>query len=218
MIQTVIFDMDGVIIDSEPIYFAIEKQMFEELEIDIPFAEHCSFVGTSSKNMWQAITSQYGILQRSDELIQKEYRFYMEHLLNSSDLHPIDGVTELIKDFYENNFKLVIASSSRKEIIDIVLERFQLSDYFIATVSGAGLSLSKPHPEIFLYSAKLANSYPAECLVIEDSENGITAAKAAGMKCIGYQNQNSGNQNLTEADIIIKSFNEVNIDHIKGMR
>src|SRR5436190_3721959 len=147
MIQTVIFDMDGVIIDSEPVYFKIDKQMFEELNIDVSFEEHCTYVGTSSQNMWDAIIRKHGIPGPSGELMRKEYDHYLDYIVNANDLLPIEGVIELINDLDENNFKLILASSSRMEIIDIILKKFNLSELFIAKVSGSELAHSKPHPE-----------------------------------------------------------------------
>ena len=217
MIQTVIFDMDGVIIDSEPVHFEIEKKIFEELKIAVSFEEHCSYVGSSSQNMWETIINKHGVPDHFETLITKEHGHYMNYLLNEKDLRPIDGVAELIKELHKNNFKILVASSSYREVIDIVLGKFTLSDYFIERVSGTELTHSKPHPEIFLKSAKLANSEPEECIVIEDSENGVTAAKAAGMKCIGFLNPGSGIQNLSRADLIIKSFKELNTDFIRSI-
>ena len=103
------------------------------------------------------------------------------------------------------------------EVIDVVLERLNLSGYFAAKFSGAEMTFSKPHPEIFLRSAQHANCEPGECLVIEDSENGVRSAKDAGMKCIGFLNPNSGVQNLNRADLIIKSFKELNTGFIKSI-
>jgi len=217
MIQTVIFDMDGVIIDSEPVYFKIDKEMFEELNIAVSFEEHSTYVGTSSQNMWDAIIKKHGIPGDPGKLMRKEYNLYMDYLVNANDLQPIDGVMELINGLHENNFKLILASSSRMEVIDIILKKFKLSDLFIAKVSGSELAHSKPHPEIFLRSAQLAGSEPKECIVIEDSKNGVAAAKAAGMKCIGFLNPSSGHQNLKDADRVIQSFKELNADLIKKL-
>ena len=217
MIQTVIFDMDGVIVDSEPVYFKIDKQMFEELKIDVSFEEHCSYVGASSQNMWDAIRKKHGIADRSAELMRKEHGLYMEYLIHANDLQPIDGVIELINDLHESNFKLVLASSSRMEIINIILDKFELLDLFTVRISGSELAHSKPHPEIFLRAAQLIQSEPKECIVIEDSKNGVAAARAAGMKCIGFLNPSSGDQNLTSADLIIRSFGEVNANLIGSL-
>ena len=217
MIQTVIFDMDGVIIDSEPVYFKIDKEMFEELNIAVSFEEHSTYVGTSSQNMWDAIIKKHGIPGDPGKLMRKEYNLYMDYLVNANDLQPIDGVMELINGLHENNFKLILASSSRMEIIDIILKKFKLSDLFIAKVSGSELAHSKPHPEIFLRSAQLAGSETKECIVIEDSKNGVAAAKAAGMKCIGFLNPSSGDQNLNDADRVIQSLKELNADLVKKL-
>jgi len=217
MIQTVIFDMDGVIIDSEPVYFKIDKEMFEELNIAVSFEEHSTYVGTSSQNMWDAIIKKHGIPGDPGKLMRKEYNLYMDYLVNANDLQPIDGVMELINGLHENNFKLILASSSRMEIIDIILKKFKLSDLFIAKVSGSELAHSKPHPEIFLRSAQLAGSEPKECIVIEDSKNGVVAAKAAGMKCIGFLNPSSGDQDLKSADMVIRSFKELNAELLKSL-
>jgi HAD superfamily hydrolase (TIGR01509 family) len=217
MIQIVIFDLDGVIIDSEPVHFKLERQMFEELEIAVPFEEHNRYVGMSSENMWTTILNKHNLSFHPAELVQKKHSLYIDYLLNEKNLHPISGVSELIKELYKNNFKLLIASSSPAEVINAVLKKFDLSNYFIAAVSGTELTYSKPHPEIFLRAAKLANSEPETCVVIEDSQNGVTAAKVARMKCIGFLNPNSGAQDLTKADVIIKSFDELNVDFIKNL-
>jgi len=217
MIKTVIFDLDGVIIDSEPVHFRLEKQMLDELRIALSSEEHNSYVGMSSENMWETIVNKHNLSYQAAELVQKKHSLYIDHLVNEQNLHPITGVAELIKELYKNNFKLVIASSSPPEVINAVLKKFNLSNYFIATVSGTQLTHSKPHPEIFLRAAKIADCKPEECVVIEDSENGVMAAKAAGMKCIGFKNPNSGNQNLNKADVIIKSFEEINMDFVRSL-
>ena len=97
MIQAVIFDMDGVIIDSEPVYYQIDKQMFEELNIVVSFEEHCSYVGASSQNMWDTIIKKHKIADPAEELMRKEYNLYMNYLVAATDLRPIEGVVELIE-------------------------------------------------------------------------------------------------------------------------
>src|SRR4051794_29972714 len=101
MIQTVIFDLDGVIIDSEPVHFKLEKQMLEELKISVSFEEHCSYVGMSSENMWEAIVNKHNLSCQPAELVQKKYSLYIDHLVNEQNLHPIPHVAELIKELYK---------------------------------------------------------------------------------------------------------------------
>ena len=86
--------------------------------------------------------------------------------------------------------------------------------YFISKLSGADLKESKPHPEIFKNAAKASGFLPSECMVIEDSTNGITAAKAAGIYCVGYNSVHSKNQSYDDADLIITNFNEISFDKI----
>jgi HAD superfamily hydrolase (TIGR01509 family) len=217
MIQTVIFDLDGVIIDSEPIHFRLEEELFKELGISVSFEEHNSYVGTSSINMWQAIVKKHALKYKPGELEELGRDRYLNYLAGQSKLIPIDGVCELITELHQQQFKLVLASSSSTVIIDPVLNAFDLASYFMAKISGADLPFSKPHPEIFLRSALLARTDCSQCLVIEDSENGVKAAKAAGMKCIGYLNPNSGRQNLDKADLVISSFHEININAIRNI-
>src|SRR5579862_538135 len=218
MIQAVIFDLDGVIIDSEPIHFRLENQMLEELNIVLTLQDYSSFVGTSTQTMWRRIIDKHQLPYSASELAEKNHARYLEILGQSKELTPIPGISALIKGLYENNFKIAVASSSVPDIIAAVLEKFNLSGFFLTTVSGAELPHSKPHPGIFLKTAELINCSPSECLVIEDSKNGIVAAKAAGMRCIGFLNPNSGVQDLSKADVIIKSFKEISVNFIRNLQ
>jgi HAD superfamily hydrolase (TIGR01509 family) len=214
MIRTVIFDMDGVIIDSEPVHFKVEQQMFKELGISISFEKHAGFVGTSSQNMWEQIVKEYSLEASPGELTSSEYERYIR-FLNENPLLPVKGVIELIEDLHSAGLKLMVASSSPLHVINRVLEKFRIGSFFSGIVSGTELEHSKPHPEIFLKTASLSGSSPNQCLVIEDSENGVIAARAAGMKCIGYRNPNSGPQNLGSADLVVNSFLELRPEMIR---
>ena len=214
MIDTVIFDMDGVIIDSEPLHMEAEQEIFKALGIAISKEKHGTFVGTSSKNMWERIIREHSLTIPIDKLLEQNKLSYRKRLAVAVDT-AVPGVTELIRALHASGFKLAVASSSVPEDIETVLAMFSVRSYFTAVVSGSNVQYSKPHPEIFLMTAKLLESDPAKCLVIEDSENGVRAAKSAGMKCIGFQNVNSGNQNLTLADQVVNSINEISVDLIK---
>ena len=198
--------MDGVIIDSEPIYFRIISEMLLEMGIEITRDELSKFVGRS--DLWETFKEKYGLDFNIKEISDEEQKRFLSHLKNQFDDGPIDGVGALIKKMENKGYLLVLASSSKMENINTVLTKLGLIDHFPLRISGADLETSKPHPEIFLEAAKMAQTTPEQCLVIEDSENGVKAAKAAGMKCIGYQNPNSGNQDLSAADWIIDHFDQ----------
>ena len=126
---------------------------------------------------------------------------------------PIEGIRDLINDIH-NNYNVTIASSSSRKIIETVLKKFNLERFFTAIVSGAELTNSKPHPEIFQTAAKLSGVKPENCLVIEDSHNGVVAAKKAKMYCLAFANPNSGKQDLSLADFVIHEFNVRNFSNI----
>jgi len=214
MINTIIFDMDGVIIDSEPIHLSMTKELLKQFNIEISDQELHTFVGTSSRNMWECFKEKFGIAISIEELLEQDKSKYFKYL-REHEIMPIPGVVSLIEDIYMASFPMILASSASSENIDIVLNKFGIAHYFKFRMSGANFRHSKPHPEIFLTSASITNTNPENCLVIEDSENGVRAAKSAGMKCIGFKNHNSGVQDLSQADIIIESFENIDIEWIK---
>jgi HAD superfamily hydrolase (TIGR01509 family) len=212
MIKAVIFDMDGVIIDSEPKHIKFEQELFHSLGAAVNRKEHLRFIGTTSQYMWDCIKRKYKLEQTVDELVRLDRDKYFEFLINDDSLAPISGVNELIAKLKKDNLKLAIASSSPIEVIKYVISKLGLAEYFDLVVTGDYVTRSKPYPDIFLYAAEKLSIEPINCLVIEDSENGVNAAKNADMKCLGFKNLNSGNQDLSRADMIIENFNEFNND------
>lgn len=202
--------MDGVIIDSEPIYMKVEQELFRELGLELSAEEHTTFVGRS--DLWKVVKDKYNLDINIREIHKEENRRYLDIINNSFDDDPIEGVTDVINKLHEAGIKLVLASSSEMKIIELVLTKFKLLNYFDLRISGADLGTSKPHPEIFEKAAEMAGVSPQNCLVIEDSANGVRAAKAAGMRCIGFRNPNSGDQDLSSADWVIGSFDEFDLE------
>ncbi|MBE6067253.1 MAG: HAD family phosphatase [Clostridium lundense] len=217
MVKAVIFDMDGVIIDSEPLHLSIEEDIFKKLGISITYEEHNTFIGTTSHYMWNKIKTNHNLTESLEELVELDRNTYLDFLNNTLDLQPIKGVKELIINLHKNNIKLAVASSSPLNVIEKILSLFEIRGYFDYIVTGDCVSKSKPEPDIFLYAAKKLDADPKECVVIEDSHNGVLAAKKANMKCIGYKNVNSGNQDLSKADITIDDFNDINAAFINGL-
>jgi beta-phosphoglucomutase family hydrolase len=204
--KCVIFDMDGVIVDSEPLHQTAEKKVFRYAGVEVQDSLHHSFVGTSDLAMWTKIVALFQLPYTAKELMDLKQQFYTELLENTKQIEPIAGVIELIHHLNQRDFKLALASSSPHSQISFFLNRFNLSDFFDAKVSGEDVLNGKPNPDIFLKAAQLLGVQPENCLVIEDSSNGISAAKKATMKCIGFQNHNSGKQDLSNADAIIDRF------------
>ena len=211
-IEAIIFDMDGVIIDSEPIHLEIVKGVTREHNLDISDAELQSYVGSSTLEMWTDLVQRYGVDESPKNLANRTKDRITSHYKSSDNLPDVSGVKNLINKSRQTVKNLALASSSSMEHINIVLDKLQLTPYFSRRVSGADLARSKPDPMIFMKASELLETPPSSCLVIEDSYNGVTAAKAAGMTCIGYRNEHSGDQNLSQADLIIDDFNLFNLE------
>lgn len=209
MLKAVLFDMDGVIVDTEPLHHKAYFNMFNEVKIDVSEELYQSFTGQSTINICKFLCNYFELTLPPEELVQIKRNAFKHLFFNDPDLELIEGVRDLIEDYYNNNLTLILASSASMYTINNVFSRFDLDKFFKAKLSGADLEESKPHPEIFI-NAALASGYNKEnCIVIEDSTNGIKAAHSAGIYCIGYKSKHSKNQDYSLASKIISDFNEI---------
>ena len=210
--------MDGVIVDTEPVHRYAYFQHFDELEISVTDDVFATFTGNSTRNVFQKLKHAFGLDHDVEDLIQRKRNIFNDAFDTKKDLHLIEGVEDLIKDLYQNGIQLIVASSASKVTIERVFNRFKLHQYFSDIVSGEDFPKSKPHPAIFEYAASLAIGKKDECIVIEDSTNGVEASVAAGIFCIGYRSANTKLQDLSKADRIINHFNELNAEKIKNLK
>lgn len=217
MVKTVIFDMDGVIVDTEPVHHFAYHQHFKHLNIDVPDEMYASFTGNSTKNVYQRIKETFQLLDEVDGLVDYKRELFNNAFDQKEDLYLLPGVKNLIEDLYNNGIQLVLASSSAKVTIARIFKRFELYPYFSHIVSGEDFPKSKPHPAIFEKAAELSGTPKEECIIIEDSTNGVKAANAAGIYCIGYDSEQSKLQDLSTADKVIRHFNELNAQTIKNL-
>ena len=211
MIQTVIFDMDGVIVDTEPVHRYAYFKQFDELNITVTEEMYTSFTGFSTRNTFQKLKEFFVIEQEVEDLIQRKRTIFNEAFDSKADLELLEGVENLIKELHQNGMQLILASSASKVTIERVFSRFKLHDYFKHVVSGEDFPKSKPHPAIFEHAASLSVAPKENCIVIEDSTNGIQAAVSAGIYCVGYRSKNSKDQNYDLANIVINHFSELKI-------
>lgn len=210
MLQTVIFDMDGVIVDTEPVHRYAYFQHFDELGIDVSEDMYTSFTGFSTKNTYQKVKDHFQLNQEVADLVLRKRAIFNESFDTKPDLELIDGVRKLIVDLHQQDIELILGSSASKSTINRVFNRFELFPYFTHIVSGEDFPQSKPNPAIFNHAASLAKmNHKAHCLVIEDSTNGIKAANAAGIKVLGYKSQHSKQQDYSTADFVVESFLDV---------
>lgn len=216
MLKAVLFDMDGVIVDSEPLHKKAYYKMFEDVKILVSTKLYESFTGQSTFKICQTLCEYFHLKQAPSELVDLKRNHFKYIFENDATFSLIDGVLDLIVDYKINGLKLVLASSASMLTINRVFEKFDLDKYFVAKLSGADLKASKPHPEIFIEAAKASGFKKEECLVIEDSTNGIQAASAAKIYCVGFDSLHSKNQDYKEADLVVKNFKEISFIKIQS--
>jgi HAD superfamily hydrolase (TIGR01509 family) len=183
-LKHVIFDCDGVLVDSEPLSMRADVMLLARHGIDISEAEaHRRFVGTTFQAMLDMMTAQFGTVFPPD--LHSVKNAIVEDLYRS-ELKIVPGVTDVLVDLRARGLALSIGSNSPKKRVELAVALTDIAGYFDRIVSYEDVAEGKPAPDIFLHAAKLANTTPEQCLVIEDSVTGTTAAVAAGMRTIGF--------------------------------
>lgn len=208
MIAAFIFDMDGVIVDSEPIHFEIDIQTMHHLGAEISKEQLEKYVGMTNPEMWSLIKQEFNLSHSVTEIIEYQLSNKIDKI-RTMNIKPIEGIVELLDELKSRKIRIGLASSSPRKFIDEVLSKFNITEYFDSIMSGEEVERGKPAPDIYIETATILGVDPKFCYVLEDSRNGVIAAKAAGMYCIGYVNFNSGDQDLSEADMIVSSIRDI---------
>ncbi|HLW07277.1 MAG TPA: HAD family phosphatase [Marinilabiliaceae bacterium] len=216
-LKAVLFDMDGVIVNTEPLHKKSYFKTFDEIGIEVSEELYSSLTGRATLKICEILCEKYQLKESPRDLLSKKQKHFEEVFKNDNDLSLIDGVRELIQDYTENGLTLVLASSASMENIDRIFKKFELDPYFKAKISGADLKASKPHPEIFVRAAELAGQPKENCMVIEDSTNGIAAAHAANIFCVGYKESENSTQDYSKADKVIRNLNEIKYSKLKTL-
>jgi len=213
-----IFDVDGVIADTEAVNARASIKVFEDL-FGIKGVKRRDFeagLGRGAAEYVKAAARVHG-LELTEEQIEKATQLRQEYFLKSlSDepLPPFPGVLELIeKAMQREDFRVAIATSSTLEKSRAVLESAKIPFQKMVYITGNDVKNKKPHPELFLLAAERLGIEPAKCVVIEDAPNGVQAAKAAGSKCIAVTNSTDAAK-LSEADLVCNSLEHIDIKTI----
>jgi beta-phosphoglucomutase len=214
MIDTIIFDNEGVIADTESVWDKEQEEFLGRRGIKYERSRTKHLLSGSSLVEGVKILKKEYNIEGDDELLTFERLSIAKGLLEA-DVNYIKG----FMDFYNivrNRFKICVATSMHEELLNIIDKKLSLNELFgghIYSLKHVGYK-SKPCPDLFLYAAKKLKSKPGNCLVIEDSPKGIDAALRAGMKCIGLATTYP-HKRLKNASFTVKSYNEININRIQ---
>jgi HAD superfamily hydrolase (TIGR01509 family) len=212
-ITTVIFDLDGVIVDSLSFYLAIEKEVMASYGVILTDKMLWSYNGTTSRAMFSDLIRRNRLDVPVEKLMKEEELMILSRLDKKVRLIP--GVKQLIQALSRAGMTLGVASSSPKSYVNRCLGDFRLEHYFDAVITSDDVTYSKPHPEIFQRCCRELGARPGNTMVIEDAELGIAAARRARMRCIGFQSNRT--MDLRNADLIVRSYRQLSVRKIQKL-
>lgn len=215
-LAAVIFDFDGVLVDSERYWQKEEQSFFKTILNGWNGSHHADIVGLSVEGSYRYFQQTYGLTISLQEY-RENYARIADRVYAQCALIP--GVETFLQELSKEQMPMAIASSARRRLIESTLSKFHLRHYFLILVSAEDLpeNAGKPNPSIYLITAKLLGIPPEQCVAIEDAKNGVQSAKAAGMKCIALRNGVNDEQDLAAADSEIRSFQEINAEKIRQL-
>ena len=211
--EAVLFDMDGVVIDSQPVSNQMMRDCAARLELPLDEEDFAAWAGLSGPQFWELMQAKHDLPEpigfyRGHYDVDEEIRRY-------ASLTPVAGLVDLLGRLADVPRALATSGSAYR--MNAVLDLFGLQDLFAAKVSVDDVTESKPNPEIFLLAAERLSVRPERCVVIEDSEHGVEAACRAGMKCIGFAGCLSPGHDLRKADVIVDHMNAITDDLLRSL-
>lgn len=206
MIQAIIFDLDGVIVDSEPLQVESFNETLSQYAVTLTADDFKPLVGKTQPEIFTLIKNRFGVSESTESLVARKREAYLR--LVTTKIEAMPGLYELVDWLKGLGIKTGIASSSPLEDIRAVLRCIYSDDVFDAILSAVGLPRGKPHPDVFLLTAKELGVSPSQCVVLEDSGMGVEAAKRATMMCIAMPNFFTSHHDFSAADFIVKSLFE----------
>lgn len=214
-IDAVIFDMDGVLLDSEPIHLESTNMILAGHGGSLSKAANDEFIGWNERAYWTALALRFGLPGPIEAYIRRRQDLMLDLLKRR--LPIADGVRDVLRDFADRGVPLAVASSSQRAVIEHVLAAGGLSDRFGAIASGDEVKRSKPDPEIFLLAAARLAAPPERCLVFEDAPHGARGALAAGMLCARVMTETTRGMAFPAVDMVVETFVGLDVDRVLAM-
>ena len=211
----VIFDMDGVVVDSEPLTIRSYLQAFEEFGVHVPREEYIRRVVVEGSRVSALFRDSGGNPNLWPDVFGRKTEMYVR--LVKTEMRMMPGAMELLADLKRNGIPCALGTSAARPTMNIVFERFGLFQYFDVTVTLDEVSSHKPDPEVFLKASELMHMPPGRCVVIEDAPKGIFAAKAAGMRCVAVPTFLTVNEDLSAADLMVGSLEQLDTGILRSL-
>lgn len=215
--RAVIFDMDGLLIDTEPVWRQVQIEVFGRLGLHLTEEQCAAMMGIRIGEIvheWYARCPWNG--PGPARVTQEIINGVIAHVL--ADGEPNPGVLKALQDVHDARLPIAIASSSSEDLIAAVIHRLHIQQYVSAVCSADNEEWGKPHPAVFLAAARALQVEPGQCVALEDSPNGVVSAKAAGMYCIAVPDPHlAGDPRMAEADVTIPSLLHFSLDLLPGM-
>lgn len=215
-IQAVVFDMDGVLLDSEPLHHLVVNDLLAEHGIAIDAELYKTYLGTTVEYTWSDLIRRFDLphavayyRERYDVAILASYRQHSQ---------PAAGAIALVAELRRRGLKLAVASSSRTEWVRTALDQLGFGTAFDQVVTGDMISRSKPDPEIYLLAAARLDVRPAGCLAIEDAPKGVASAAAAGMTVVGVRTSYTEHLALDGAAVVLDDLTRFPYSLLEGGR
>ncbi len=208
MLQAVIFDMDGVMIDTD----IIHSRAFEKLLLELGITPEKNEQGTvhisgmTTEGTWEVFKERYGFEADISELSRKKQQIVMDAMQH---VQPMPGLLKLLKDLKKHNIRLAVATSAQQNRAKLAIDKLGIASYFATVVTAKDVALGKPAPDIYLVAAKKLGLDPAACVVLEDAPAGVQAGAAAGIKVVAVPHQYTRRMDFSLASLVVDSLEEL---------
>lgn len=215
-VRAIVFDMDGVLIDSEPLHLLAYQRFLADFGLTFLEEDNHKFLGMKDVDCAKHLLERHKLEMTALEFVAKKEEMLHKLFVEQLTIQP--GVIKTLENAHRLNVPRVIASSATMPTIELVVELTSTRKYFAHLCSGDEVPNGKPAPDVFLLAAQRLGVHPCECLVIEDTFNGVCAAKAAGMMCIAIPCQSTRHQDFAHADLVLNSMDEVELEELIAPR